>query len=465
MTAAASPLPAELERRVLACPRLPTLPAVALEVLRLCHADEIDLWKIADVLSSDPALAARVLRAANSASMAVRGKVGTLTRAVPILGSNAVVAVALSFALVRGRRRDDADFDRSAFWRRAVFAALAGRTLAEGTAPGVEPEEAFLASLLQDIGVLAMAEVFADYGALAARAAGDHARLAELERRAYQADHAAVGALLAATWRLPPRLQRSVAASHGATAEGTPAAEERLVRCVALSGHLADVWVAPGEEAVRPALDAARARLGFKEAELEAVLGRMALLVPETAGDFDIDLGGPERVEAVLAEARRLPAALGVRPAAPEPGARVARGEALEAALRHAAAWSSDHGEALALLEVLPDVPLPPERAEALVGLLRRCVRSTDLVGPLEGGRALLALPGADVAAATLVAGRLVARISAGGPKLPLSVGVAASPDGARPLAALRAAAAAGAAAAHERGGSQLAVAGAAEGA
>jgi HD-like signal output (HDOD) protein len=453
-------LSAELERRVLSCPRLPTLPAVALEVLRLCHAEEIDFWKLADALSSDPALAARVLRSANSASIAARGKVGTLSRAVPILGSSAVVAIALSFSLVRGRRRDDTGFDRSSFWRRAVFAAVAGRALAESSEEAVDPEEAFLAALLQDVGMLALAEISAEqYGAMCASAGGDHELLAKLEREAFEADHAAVGAILTANWNLPVSLQRAVAGSHASPPHDAAPSEARLIRCVALSGHLADVWVAPGEGALRPALEAARARLGFTETELEAVLARMALLIPETAGDFDIDLGGSERVEAVLAEARLLPAALGIARVAAEAGARVERGEALEGALRLAFDYARAHGESLALLEVVPDAQLPVERSTALVGLLRRCVRATDLVGPLDAERVLLLLPQSDLAAATAVAGRLLARISAGGPRLALSVGVACATAGTGSLAQLRAAAAAGAAAAHARGGSQVAAA------
>ena len=451
-------LPAELERRILSCPRLPSLPAVALEVLRLSHEEESDHWKIADALSRDPALSARVLRAANSASIAARGKFGTLTRAVPALGSNAVVAIALSFSLLRGRRRDDAGFDRSAFWRRAVFAALASRILAEDTEDGVDAEEAFLGALLQDLGMLALAEIAPEqYGALCARAAGDHDALAQLEHGAFEADHAAVGALLAARWQLPSPLQRAVAGSHGSPPPDAPPAEARLLRCVARSGHLADVWVAPGTGALRPALQTARARLGLTGTELEAVLARMALLIPEAAGDFEIDLGGSDRVGTVLAEARRLPAALAVSPTAAESGARIERGEALEGALRLASDYARAHSESLALLEVAPDVPLPVERSTALVGLLRRCVRSTDLVGLLDSDRALVLLLQADLAGATAVAGRLLARISAGGPRLSLSIGVACAAGGTSSLAQLRAAAAAGAAAAQRRGGGQVA--------
>ena len=199
------------------------------------------------------------------------------------------------------------------------------------------------------------------------------------------------------------------------------------------------------------------ARLGLGDAELEAVLARMALAIPETAGDFDIDLGGHAQVDAVLAEARRLPVALGFPPAAPEPGARVESGEALEGALRLAFDYARTHGESMAFLLAVPDVNLPPERAAALVGLLRRCVRTTDLLGMGDGGEVLILLPETELAGAKAVAGRLLARIAAGGPRLPLSIGVAAGRAGGVALERLREDAAARAAEAHQRGGGQVA--------
>jgi len=370
------------------------------------------------------------------------------------------VALALSFALVRGRRRDDGGFDRAAFWRRAVFSALASRTLAEASENGLDPEEAFLAALLQDIGMLALAEVFPrEYGELCSQAGGEHDALARLERERWQADHASVSALLARAWRLPPLLQRAVGGSHLTPDPGAPASEVRFLRCVALSGLLADIWTAPGEGGLRSALEAARTQLGLGEAELEGVLARMALAIPETAGDFDIDLGGPDQVDAVLAEARRLPAALGFPPAAPEPGARVESGEALEGALRLAFDYARTHGESMALLLAAPDASLPPERAAALIGLLRRCVRTTDLLGPSGGSEVLILLPETDLPGAKAVAGRLLARISAGGPRLPLSIGVAAGRAGTISLERLRADVAERAAEAHARGGCQVAAA------
>lgn len=448
---------AALKTRILACPTLPSLPAAALEAARLCCAAELDPWALADALSSDQALAGRVLRAANASPGAARGRAGTLTRAVPLLGTRAIAAIALSSALARGRRRDDDGFDREACWRRAVLSAIASRTLAEGVGPVVDPEEAFLAALLQDVGVLALAEVFPSYGALCARAGGDHEALAALEREAFETDHAAVGALLADAWHVPPALCRAVAGSHGAPRRDAPAAEACLLRCVIRSRPLAEVWTAKGEGARRAALEAAQGQLGVVDLELEGLLYRMGQLVLEAEGDLDIDLGGAEQVAAVQAESRRLPAALELGPVAGEAGAKVERGEALEGALRLAFTRGHARGEPVALLEVAPDLPLPAAPSTALVALLRRCLRATDLVGPIDGGRVLLLLPEADLAAATAVAGRLLARISAGGPRLSLSIGVAAAPGSASSLDQLRAAAAAGAIAAHARGGSQVA--------
>jgi HD-like signal output (HDOD) protein len=431
---------------------------VALEVLRLCHAEEVDLWRVSDALSRDPALAARVLRAANSALIAARGKVSTLTRAVPLLGSNATVAIALSFSLVRGRRRGEHDgFDHGAFWRRAVFSALAGRTLAEAGAPAVDAEEVFLAALLQDLGMLAYAEVFGgEYGAAWRAARGDHERLAALEGAAWGAAHADASALLLGTWHLPPHLQGAVAASHDGASSGAAATdprERRFLACVALSGPLADVWVTPGgPEAIGPAFEAARAALGIGAEALGELLSRMALAVPEAAADFDIDLGGPARVEEVLAEARRLPIELGLRApraSAEAAGPRVEAGEALEGALRFAVEYGRVRGESLALIVATPEAPSAGAR-ETLLALARRTLRSTDLVGLAENGQMTALLPATDLAGARAAAERLVARGAALHTPLRASVGIGMSVPGA-PIASaarLRATAAAAALAA-----------------
>jgi HD-like signal output (HDOD) protein len=444
----------ELERRILACPTLPSLPAVALELLRLCQDEDTDLRRVAEAISRDPALAARVLRAANSASLAARGKVSTLTRAVPLLGSNATLAIALSFSLVRGRRRDDrSGFDHSAFWRRAVFAALAGRVLAETGVRGADPEEAFLAALLQDLGMLALAEVFPrEYGPMCSSAATDHEALAAAERREWGCDHAAVSGLLARTWSLPSFFGDAMAASHERPASEGASRRADLGECVRASGWIADIWTTAEWQAVA----AARAALGPYGSLLERLIERMALAVPEASADFDIDLGGAEQLEAVLAQARALRSRLGAQeaprdPAADAPAARVGAAASFDSAahvvLDHARARGAPVSR-VAVRRCAGD----ERAAQTALRFVARSVRPTDLLG-LDGDDVLLLLPDTPLTGARALATRILAGApTALPPGPPLAIGIAAATTDTTP-SALRAAALSALASAHRSGG------------
>lgn len=444
----------ELERRILACPTLPSLPAVALELLRLCRDEETDLRRVAEAISRDPALSARVLRAANSASLAARGKVSTLTRAVPLLGSNATLALALSFSLVRGRRRDDrSGFDHRIFWRRAVFSALAGRVLAESGVRSADPEEAFLAALLQDLGMLALAEVFpAEYGPMCKSAGSDHAALAAAERREWGCDHAAVSGLLARTWSLPAFFGDAMASSHERPAGDGPDRRAKLGECVRASGWIADIWTTGEWQAIATA----RAALGPDGSLLERMIERMALAVPEAAADFDIDLGGTERLEAVLAQARSLQGKLGIHEVPPDldtdaVAARVPPAAAFDSAIHAVLDHARAHGAPVSLVAVRSCVG-NGKATQAALRFVARTVRPTDLLG-VEGDDVLLLLPDTPLAGARAVATRILTSAPAAlPPGPPLAIGIAAAAAGATP-ATLRGAALSAVASAHRSGG------------
>lgn len=298
-----APIDDQLVQRILACPSLPTLPAVALQVLQACRRVEVDLSVIAGVVARDPAISARLLRRANSASLATRRSVASLTHAVALLGTHATLAITLSFSLVEGRRRQPSGtFDHPAFWRRALFSGLAGRAL--GAVVKHDQDEVFVACLLQDLGMLALNEVFqGDHGAVCQATAGDHDALAAAEAAAFGVDHAQVGALLARTWSLPSRLEEAIALSHHHPMAPPP--ELRLSDAVYLSGPLADLWISTGPPgARRTALLEAADQAGLPAGSVATALRHMAASVPEAASDFDIDLGGPDQVEAILREAQ-----------------------------------------------------------------------------------------------------------------------------------------------------------------
>ena len=299
-----------LQQRIAACTTLPSVPAVALEVVRLCQADEVELRSLVRTLEKDPAITAKILRAANSASIAARSPVTTLTRALTLLGTNSVLTLALSFSLVATRRRgQQGGFDHDRYWRRALTSAAAARALVEGRE--LDGEELFLCALLQDLGMLVLAEVMDDYGALVAASADDHAALANLERATLGASHDEVSAFMLSRWNLPGLVLETSRGSHDPpVGPSDPPALAPAVSCVHVAGLMAEILA--GRDPA-PAAAAAERLLGISPAALHSALERTAAALPEVTGLFEVALSTPVQVEGVLERARQALAVLATR--------------------------------------------------------------------------------------------------------------------------------------------------------
>ncbi|MBK9516151.1 MAG: HDOD domain-containing protein [Anaeromyxobacter sp.] len=422
-----APIDERLAARILSSPDLPSLPAVALRVLELCQEDEVNLAAIAAAVAPDPAISAKLLRLANSASFATRGKVASLSRAVALLGTNATLAVTLSFSLVGGRRRHDASgFDHAAFWRRALFSAIAGRAL--GLVVEHDQEDAFVGCLLQDLGMLALNGVFpGDYGQVCLAAQAEHDTLAALEAELLGADHVQVGCLLARRWNLPERLQEAICLSHAPPERPAGRAGLTLPEAVYLSGCLADLWISDRPTAAtRAALGSATERLGLAPATVAAALTRMAAAVPEASTDFDLDLGGPGRVQAVLEEAQRLLQARRPTGAPPEPeGVGPVPAETFLLLLEEEVERARSGERPVALLACR--APAEPDQADAETALLLLAsLRQSDVLSR-QGGHYLALLVDTPAGGAQVVAKRIQACLAAA--KRDAAVGLACLPD------------------------------------
>src|SRR5262249_45682449 len=119
---AALSMPQDLLDRIRNCSHLPSLPTVALEVLRLTQQDSVDLNEIAKAISVDPALAAKLLRTANSSYHGRTQRIGTLRLAASYLGIKAVRTLCLGFSLVSDLiTRRPQSFDHITYWRRSIY--------------------------------------------------------------------------------------------------------------------------------------------------------------------------------------------------------------------------------------------------------------------------------------------------------------------------------------------------------
>lgn len=226
---------------IISCPQLPSLPSVAIRVIELSQDADVQISDIAEVIQNDQALTAKILKTVNSSFYRLSYRCDTISRAMTYLGLNTIKSLVLGFSLVR-LCKEQADGDALArHWRRVVYSAAAARRIARELGQ-CDPEEAFTAALMQDIGGLAMhASMNGEYARIVNKAAEDHFRLPEIERRAFGFDHAEVGAALAERWKLPESLVEVIKHHHSPT----PGAHH-LLRTIILSTQLAEIAAVPG---------------------------------------------------------------------------------------------------------------------------------------------------------------------------------------------------------------------------
>jgi len=195
-------LPAALTR----ADNLPSLPAVALEVLRLCQDDNATVTDLANCISRDPSLAAKLLKLANSSLFGFGKEITTLPRATMVLGMKTVKLMSLSFSLLgtMPRRGTQGGFDFSVFWKRSLIDAVAARSLGK-LVKSPAGDEAFLCGLLGHFGKLVLARVMpAEYGEVLSEVGPWPTLVQEEQRLGFHSRD--VCATLLESWELPRQI-------------------------------------------------------------------------------------------------------------------------------------------------------------------------------------------------------------------------------------------------------------------
>lgn len=188
------------------CLKLPSLPEVALRVRKAAEDENASAAEIARLIALDPALSARLLRVANSALYRGSRPIDNLQTAVARLGHQAVRSLVASLAMqqlfqtpspaLKARMKD--------LWVHSTEVATLACALAARFTK-LDPDEALLAGLLHDIGVLPILARAEDFPEIAA----DPAHLDETIERL----HTVIGRVVLEAWDFPPALV-AVAAEH-----------------------------------------------------------------------------------------------------------------------------------------------------------------------------------------------------------------------------------------------------------
>ncbi len=210
---------------------VPTDRRVALRLLWMVDDPHISLDALTHVISADPGLSARLLALANASSACPAGGVGSLPRAVSVLGPRAVQAVACTAVLNLFSNRPELP---ESFWLHAITAGVAAAQVAFHL--HLDPGEALTAGLLHDLGEqLLRAQEPAGFDEIVASMANEPwVTRRSLERQRFGTDHATLGAQVLASHGLPAGLTNAVLQHHDNVGKEEPLTQVvRVADCIA----------------------------------------------------------------------------------------------------------------------------------------------------------------------------------------------------------------------------------------
>lgn len=227
-----------VEELVAKTTELPALPTAAIQVMKEADASSSTAQSVARYLSYDQSLTARVLRLANSAYYGLSRKVKDPQEAVVVLGMRCVRSLAVIAATYPFLSRPLRGYgvNPEQMWRHS-FAVGVGAQLIAANQRTAEPEVAFTAGLLHNIGKVAVS-IWLENKVVGMKEIAEKAQVGfdQLERQLLGHDHAEVGAFLAESWNLPAVLSAPIRYHHRPSeAESSQA----LADCI----HIAD-WLA-----------------------------------------------------------------------------------------------------------------------------------------------------------------------------------------------------------------------------
>jgi HD-like signal output (HDOD) protein len=248
--------------------KLPVLPDIATRVREAVAAPHSNAFGLAQIVSSDVSLAARLIKIANSASYAGLSQIKDLHRAIARLGSAMVVAIATGAAGKESFRSKDTGFNEmlASAWKRSLLAAATCRALAPSG--GIDREEAFLAGLLHAVGEPVLLDATLDLVN-----GGMPRPVNDVLSRALEVLGPRAGSVLLASWHVPASVSGAVCHQHdvaGAAPELARAAA--VVRIASLFARLRLACTPPTETAAALVADPACAVLGLNATLLDAAL-------------------------------------------------------------------------------------------------------------------------------------------------------------------------------------------------
>ncbi len=298
-------------KEIIASDDLPTLPIVASQMLTLLANEKTTFNDIADLISIDLALSAKVLKVVNSAFYSFPNPISSISHAISILGTNAVRNLVLSFSFfsLDGRGHRETEFDFEEFWIRSLTRAVAAKFI-QSQLQQPESDNSFVCGLLQNLGKLIFACTLSNKYEKVLEVLKDEKNVEEdntIELDKLGVDHSFVSYKITEQWGFPNSLVQPLKYHHTPTSDAIPEAENEIrqnIRSCYLSELLVNILHSNAPERHHKQFRAdAKQLLGLNVLTVNNILKNVHTLVDQTAESFGFHNVTTLSVEKILQEA------------------------------------------------------------------------------------------------------------------------------------------------------------------
>ena len=297
----------ELPLAIASADNLPSIPSVAMEILRLSRDENSELEDYAEAISRDPAMSAKLLKLSNSSMFSMTQDVTNMRQATMVLGMKTIQLMSLSFSLTRSAAssKPSGDFDFAEYWRRSLIASVAGRSF--GKLLNIPMgDEAFMCGLLSNIGQLVMNQCITEDFAEVLESC-EHWPTNADEERILGYSHSALGGVLLKSWELPQLICDTVTHMHDPS-ELPDDADERtqdLTMIMNLASHVVCILCDEAKGDAMTALIEATNEKGIPEEQISKFLISLEGGINETADLLELKISEGQDHSEVVEAARK----------------------------------------------------------------------------------------------------------------------------------------------------------------
>ena len=210
------------------------LPEAVVKIKQLIDDDAAQMQDIAQVINYDPAIMTQILKISNSALYKFPNKITTVSKAIQVIGTNAVYDLVLTYGVANAFKdipTNIVDLDR--FWEQAVSCSLLAKFFAEELSIK-EPEKFFVCGLLHNLGELVVVRLNPQAAEQCSEVSEENDPLS-LQLGNLGFSYAEIGAKLLRLWGLPKDIYQPIYKQHSSKYKAETIEEQIVQLSVALA--------------------------------------------------------------------------------------------------------------------------------------------------------------------------------------------------------------------------------------